>query len=122
MDLISWHEHEPFDLLDSVYECIEGTIEEIEELGYSRDDVKGIGITNQRETTLLWDRQTGQPVHNAIVWDDSRTTAELHRFQRKLDSEGIILEGSDLELTLEGVEEREDGSKRLMGAQGIKEL
>ena len=105
-----------------MYECIEGTIEEIEELGYSRDDVKGIGITNQRETTLLWNRETGQPVHNAIVWDDSRTTPELHRFQRKLETEGIILEGADLELTLEGVVEGEDGTNRLMGAQGIKEL
>lgn len=117
----SWHEHDPFDLLDSVHECIEGTIEEIEAMGYSRDDVKGIGITNQRETTLLWDRRTGQPCCNAIVWDDSRTTGVLHRFQKKLETEGIILEGSDLDLDLEGVVE-DGGVKKLMGAQGIKEL
>lgn len=95
-------------------------------MGYSRDDVKGIGITNQRETTLLWDRETGQPMCNAIVWDDSRTTAVLHRFQKKLESEGIVLEGSDLELELEGlvVDQHAGGGerKRLMGAQGIKEL
>ncbi|MDZ7636745.1 MAG: FGGY family carbohydrate kinase [Bryobacterales bacterium] len=38
-----------------------------------RSDVAAIGITNQRETTLVWDRETGQPVHNAIVWQDRRT-------------------------------------------------
>jgi glycerol kinase len=36
-------------------------------------DIAAIGITNQRETTLLWDRKTGEPVHNAIVWQDRRT-------------------------------------------------
>src|SRR5687768_549498 len=36
-------------------------------------DVAGIGITNQRETTIVWDRRTGQPIHNAIVWQDRRT-------------------------------------------------
>src|SRR5688572_19579638 len=36
-------------------------------------EIKGIGITNQRETIVLWDRQTGEPVHNAIVWQDRRT-------------------------------------------------
>src|SRR6185295_1439017 len=36
-------------------------------------DVAGIGITNQRETTIVWDRQTGKPIHNAIVWQDRRT-------------------------------------------------
>ena len=96
-------------------------------MGYAREDVKGIGITNQRETTLLWDRATGQPMSNAIVWDDSRTTAVLHRFQKKLENEGIVLEGSDLELELEGVvvDQLAEGGgerKRLVGAQGIKEL
>lgn len=43
--------------------------------GITREDIKAIGITNQRETTLLWDRHTGEPVHNAIVWQDTRTDA-----------------------------------------------
>ncbi len=43
--------------------------------GVRAADCAGIGITNQRETTLLWDRKTGKPVHNAIVWQDRRTSA-----------------------------------------------
>src|SRR5690348_4501110 len=41
--------------------------------GISASDVAGIGITNQRETTVVWDRTTGKPIHNAIVWQDRRT-------------------------------------------------
>ena len=41
--------------------------------GLARADLAAVGITNQRETTLLWDRLTGEPVHNAIVWQDTRT-------------------------------------------------
>jgi glycerol kinase len=45
----------------------------IEKAGISTSDVAAIGITNQRETTLIWDRKTGEPIHNAIVWQDRRT-------------------------------------------------
>lgn len=112
------------DLLDSVYDCIEGAVEEIESMGYKRSDVKAFGITNQRETTMLWDRETGQPCCNAIVWDDARTAGEIHRLQRKLDSEGITLVGDDLKLKLEGIEDHatEKGKKVLKGSEGIKEL
>jgi glycerol kinase len=47
------------------------------------EDCAGIGITNQRETTLLWDRKTGRPVHNAIVWQDRRTSARCAELQQK---------------------------------------
>lgn len=122
-----WHEHDPVDLLESVYDCLEGAVEEMEELGYDRSAVKALGITNQRETTLLWNRETGEPMCNAIVWDDARTAAEIHRYQRLLDDQGIELIGSDLELELEGVEEVKDGrtggtKKVLKGTSGIKEL
>ena len=42
-------------------------------VGASASDVVGVGITNQRETTVVWDRHTGQPLHDAIVWYDTRT-------------------------------------------------
>jgi glycerol kinase len=45
----------------------------IERAGIGAGDIAAIGITNQRETTLVWDRETGQPIHNAIVWQDRRT-------------------------------------------------
>ncbi len=45
-------------------------------------DVAAIGITNQRETTLIWDRATGKPIHNAIVWQDRRTAEHCARLRR----------------------------------------
>jgi glycerol kinase len=55
----------------------------------------GIGITNQRETTILWDRQTGEPIHNAIVWQDRRTAA-LCAELKKLGAEGLVRERTGL--------------------------
>ena len=46
-----------------------------------------MGITNQRETTLVWDRKTGRPLHNAIVWLDTRTAALCERLTRQLGSQ-----------------------------------
>ena len=50
-------------------------------------DVVGLGITNQRETTIVWDRETGKAVYNAIVWQDSRTAAQM----KKLADDGARL-------------------------------
>ena len=49
--------------------------ESIIKAGLKPSDIEAIGITNQRETTVVWDRKTGQPVHNAIVWQDRRTAS-----------------------------------------------
>ncbi|KEZ43645.1 Glycerol kinase [Scedosporium apiospermum] len=69
-----WHEHGPEELVSSVEQCIEGAVETLERLGpYSCDLIKSIGIANQRETTVVWDLQTGKALHNAIVWTDVRT-------------------------------------------------
>ena len=48
--------------------------EAITALGINGLDIAGIGITNQRETTIVWDAETGEPVYNAIVWQDRRTS------------------------------------------------
>ncbi len=65
-----WVEHDPSDLWSSVA----GTARAVmEKAGVSATDIAAIGITNQRETTLIWDRKTGEPIHNAIVWQDRRT-------------------------------------------------
>ncbi|MCU0920131.1 MAG: glycerol kinase GlpK [Burkholderiaceae bacterium] len=65
-----WVEHDPNELWDSQL----GTAHEaIAKAGLKGTDIRAIGITNQRETTLLWNRRTGQPLHNAIVWQDRRT-------------------------------------------------
>src|SRR5213596_4420943 len=54
--------------------------------GLTASDIAGIGITNQRETTVVWDRDTGEPIHHAIVWQDRRTAAACDRLKaRKLE-------------------------------------
>ena len=65
-----WVEHDPMEIWDTQLEVARGAIEK---LGISAEDIAGIGITNQRETTILWDKRNGKPVHNAIVWQCRRT-------------------------------------------------
>ncbi|MDD9976707.1 MAG: glycerol kinase GlpK [Boseongicola sp.] len=65
-----WVEHDPSDLWSTVAATCRAAIEKI---AASVDDIAAIGITNQRETTVVWDKKTGEPLHNAIVWQDRRT-------------------------------------------------
>ena len=65
-----WVEHDPADLWSTVAATARAAIEKS---GVKATDIAAIGITNQRETTLIWDRTTGQPIHPAIVWQDRRT-------------------------------------------------
>ena len=65
-----WVEHDPSDLWATTAATARAAIEKA---GLKAADVAAIGITNQRETTLIWDRTTGKPIHNAIVWQDRRT-------------------------------------------------
>ncbi len=62
-----WVEHDPEEIWDT-------TLTTLREAAQGGRDITAIGITNQRETTLVWDRVTGKPVHNAIVWQDRRTS------------------------------------------------
>ncbi|MBW6505830.1 MAG: glycerol kinase GlpK [Rhodobacteraceae bacterium] len=65
-----WVEHDPEDLWNTVVACVRQVLAKA---GLKAADVAAIGITNQRETTVVWDRATGRAVHNAIVWQDRRT-------------------------------------------------
>jgi glycerol kinase len=65
-----WVEHEPADLWGTTVETVRLALADA---GLSAGDIAAIGITNQRETTLIWDRETGQPIHRALVWQDRRT-------------------------------------------------
>ena len=65
-----WVEHDPFDILTSQ---LSSAVEVMAKASARPRDVVALGITNQRETAIVWDRETGRPVHNAIVWQDSRT-------------------------------------------------
>ncbi len=65
-----WVEHDPMEILDTQL----GVLKELlKKTNVKVSDVKAIGITNQRETTVVWDKNTGKPVYNAIVWQDKRT-------------------------------------------------
>lgn len=64
-----WVENDPMEILDNVRRCVEDVIDVVA----SPEDVAALGITNQRETTVVWDRRTGRPVYNAINWQDTRT-------------------------------------------------
>src|SRR5688572_33086675 len=87
-----WVEHDPREILET-------------QRGVARDvlrkanvplkDVMALGITNQRETTLLWDRQSGEPLHNAIVWQDRRT-APLCAELREVGAESLVAERTGL--------------------------
>ena len=65
-----WVEHDPEDIWSAVVATVR---EAMAKAGIGAKDIAGIGITNQRETTIVWDRATGKPIHNAIVWQDRRT-------------------------------------------------
>jgi glycerol kinase len=67
-----WVEHDPREIWSNSTSVIEGALTGA---GLKPSDLSAVGITNQRETTVVWDRKTGEPVHNAIVWQDTRTAA-----------------------------------------------
>ena len=66
-----WVEHDPLEILETQLFTLKKVIEKS---GVKADEIESIGITNQRETTVLWDKSTGKPVYNAIVWQDNRTS------------------------------------------------
>lgn len=80
-----WVEHEPDDLWQS---SLRSYHKALAEAGLQAGDMRAIGITNQRETTLLWNRRTGKPVYRAIVWQDRRTSAWCQQIADRLEREG----------------------------------
>jgi glycerol kinase len=75
-----WVEHDPNEIWLNTQSCVNNALRRA---GLAPTDLAGIGITNQRETTILWDRRTGAPVHNAIVWQDTRTDALVAELARE---------------------------------------
>ncbi len=111
----SWVEHDP----EAIWASTESTLARAQQkAGVGSGDISAVGITNQRETTVVWDRHTGEPIHNAIVWQDRRTKG---RIQQLVDNgreplvrerTGLILDpyfaGSKVEWILDHV----DGARR----------
>jgi glycerol kinase len=82
-----WVEHDPEDIWSSTLATVRSALADA---SLSASDIAALGITNQRETTLIWDRETGKPIHNAIVWQDRRTAEMCQR---------LVAEGSEPTIT-----------------------
>lgn len=74
-----WVEQDPLAIIAVVQECIDKCLEKLVEMGGSPKDVVAVGVTNQRETTIVWDKETGLPLYNAIVWLDLRTASTVKK-------------------------------------------
>lgn len=88
-----WHEHSPEELWMNTRACMNAVGDAIRDVSVSGDDgrnwklvLSAIGITNQRETTIAWNRITGEPYHNAIVWDDTRTSNIVKEIGKRGDN------------------------------------
>ena len=91
----AWVEHDALEIWETQLKAI---VEVMEKAGIGPDEISAIGITNQRETTVIWDRKTGVPVYNAIVWQDRRTAAYCQELsaaghaQTFLDKTGLVID------------------------------
>jgi glycerol kinase len=73
-----WVEHDPMEIWERTQEVVKAGLEKVK-----AEDIAAVGITNQRETSLVWDRKTGKPVYNAIVWQDTRTDKIIEEFGKE---------------------------------------
>ncbi|KAE8655697.1 Glycerol kinase [Hibiscus syriacus] len=80
-----WVEHDPMEILESVRSCISKAVDKATADGHNVDSgLKAIGLTNQRETTVVWSKSTGCPLYNAIVWMDARTSSVCRKLEKEL--------------------------------------
>jgi glycerol kinase len=73
-----WVEHDPMEIWENTKEVV---TRGLSEAGLEADQLEALGITNQRETTIVWDKETGKPVYNALVWQDRRTTDRVEEIE-----------------------------------------
>ncbi|HEY3705982.1 MAG TPA: glycerol kinase GlpK [Terracidiphilus sp.] len=81
-----WVEHDPMEILTSQMAC---AVEALGRVGARPRDIASIGITNQRETVIVWERATGRPIHPAIVWQDRRTAQQCSALEESGAGDGI---------------------------------
>ena len=75
-----WVEHDPMEIWENTKQVVK---DGLADGGLSPDQLDALGITNQRETTIVWDKESGNPVHNALVWQDRRTTDRVEEIQEE---------------------------------------
>ena len=80
-------EHDPLEIMDTVYTTAE---EAIENAAIGIDEILSIGIVNQRETVVLWNKETGKPIYNAIVWQDRRTAGYCNKLKEQGHGDDIL--------------------------------
>jgi glycerol kinase len=88
-----WVEHDPAEIWETQ---VSTAVEALQKANLTAKDITAVGITNQRETTILWNKETGEPVHNAIVWQDRRTSAFCDEI--RLKHADLIREKTGLEV------------------------
>jgi glycerol kinase len=114
-----WVEHDPYDIWSSQ---VEVAAEAISKSGINGNAVAGIGITNQRETTLVWERNSGRPVYNAIVWQDRRTSVYCDDLKERgyaaevREKTGLVIDsyfsGTKIKWILDNVEGARERAKK----------
>ena len=82
-------EQDPREIVQSVETCIEHATKSFISMGHTVSDIKAVGITSQRETTVVWDRDTEEPLFNAIAWPDTRTQAIVRELKAKEGAEKL---------------------------------
>jgi glycerol kinase len=110
-----WVEHDPDQIWASVLASLEAALAQA---GIRGSDIAAIGITNQRETSILWDRKSGEAIHRAIVWQDRRTAPRCQAIKKSMHEQlfvsrtGLVVDpyfsGTKIEWMLENV----DGARR----------
>ncbi|KAH8301986.1 hypothetical protein KR044_001598 [Drosophila immigrans] len=79
-----WCEQDPIVIANTVNDCIDGACRKLRALGGKIEDIVAVGITNQRESTVVWDRNSGKPLANAIIWLDNRTGSTVEDLLKKI--------------------------------------
>uniref|UniRef100_V9KBL6 Probable glycerol kinase n=1 Tax=Callorhinchus milii TaxID=7868 RepID=V9KBL6_CALMI len=79
-----WVEEDPKEILQTVFDCMEKACEKLKQQKINLGLLKAIGISNQRETTIIWDKTTGEPLYNAILWLDVRTQSTVEQLIKKI--------------------------------------
>ena len=111
-----WVEHDP----EEIWSTQAGvSLEAITKAGIESSDIAAIGITNQRETTVVWNRKTGKPVYNAIVWQDRRTADFCDSLKREgkssmiLEKTGLIIDAYFSATKIKWILDNVEGARKL---------
>ena len=114
-----WVEHDPIEIWSSQFGV---AMEALAQANVTHEAIAAIGITNQRETTIVWDRRTGDPIYNAIVWQDRRTSGFCDQLREKGHEQliqrktGLVIDayfsGSKVRWILDHVAEARERAKR----------